>query len=86
MTEESTGSIYKEKERSQMPGTLYDIDKFLKSVADKGRLDIIQEARSRGQAAEHASFGVKGAVERRRQGSVEFAQCLKGPIFLLETR
>jgi hypothetical protein len=35
-------------------------------------------------ASECASFSVRGAVEARRQGSVRFAECLKGLVFFLE--
>jgi hypothetical protein len=67
-----------------MSGSFYSLREFLESVEDKSYLDILRETRRQGTAAERASFRVRGAVEARNGGSMAFAECLKGLVFLLE--
>src|SRR5260370_31232661 len=66
-----------------MISSSFDLLEFVDAVKDKGRLEIISVAQREVYLAEQRSFGVKGAVRNRANGSTRYAANLKGLIFLL---
>lgn len=62
---------------------LYDFSTFLEKIKDLDRHEMIRVANEHCRILEEASFGVKGAVKRRQEGSVEFVAKLKELLFWL---
>jgi hypothetical protein len=63
----------------------YDLADFLNQVKDLPYLDIRSAAEQTVDRVEAISFGRKGAVKARQQGSTRFAQELKEFLFYLNT-
>jgi len=63
----------------------YDISTFIVQVQDKDKGEIIYMARREVAEVRKRSFSVKGAVKARKQGSIEYAELLKGLIFFLSS-
>ncbi len=61
----------------------YDFSKFLDEIKDLDLYEMIKMASERCRILEEASFGVKGAVKRRQEGSVEFIANIKELLFWL---
>lgn len=61
----------------------YDFSKFLEEIKELDLHQMIKIANTRCRSLENASFGVKGAVKRRQEGSVEFVANLKELLFWL---
>ncbi len=62
----------------------FSMSEFITAVKDKNDYEILRLARSDIAAAESRSFGRKGAVEARGQGSTRYAADLKGLVWFLE--
>jgi hypothetical protein len=63
----------------------YDFDEFLAAMKGRGYREIIHAAQGECAAAERRSFGRKGAVRAREQGSVAYAAELKAFLFWIQT-
>ena len=62
----------------------FSIGEFIDAVKDKDYYEILSLAHSDIHTAEAMSFGVKGAVRARDQGSTRYAADLKGLVWFLE--
>lgn len=62
---------------------LYDIREFIEKVKDKNYLEIMMDAQREAYGAEQGTSGVKGAVKKREDGALKYADDLKGLIFFL---
>lgn len=61
----------------------YDFEKFIVQIKELSLHEMIFTANERCTRLEGASFGRKGAVKRRQDGSMEFVEKLKGLLFWL---
>jgi len=62
----------------------YDFDDFLCRMSALGYLDILFKANKETTNVEKGSAGVKGAVERRKMGSLEYVQKIKEFLFFMQ--
>ncbi|HPM78889.1 MAG TPA: hypothetical protein PK961_17505 [bacterium] len=61
----------------------YNFYEFVDSLMDLDRLEIINKAEWEGKNADRLSYNVKGAVQRREDGIVEYSRKIGGLIFFL---
>jgi len=54
----------------------YDFRAYLKRIEDLGYLEILRDAETTATSVDRASYSCKGAVERRKQGSVQVVRRL----------
>lgn len=62
---------------------LYNFDDFLSRMATLGYQELLREAEEQIIRVEGSSHGVKGAVQRRTQGSVEYCAQIRALLFFL---
>lgn len=61
----------------------YDFNDFLRRMSSLDYHDILIKAEQEGTNVEKGSSKVKGAVERRKMGSLEYAQKIKEFLFFM---
>jgi len=62
----------------------YNIKEFVEAIKDEDYVEVIRQANLEVGEPERRSFGVKGAIRARQQGSVEYAAVLKGFLFFMQ--
>ncbi len=61
----------------------YDFNDFLERMSKENHWDILKKAEQEGSNVERSSFGVKGCVDRRKRGSVEYSRKIGEFLFFM---
>lgn len=61
----------------------YDFDKFIDHVKDMNYIEMLRYAEQEANRVEGRSFGVKGAVRARQQGSMDYVNRIGAFLFWL---